>query len=261
MPHQNILMVSDSNVSTNKDSTYNNAFTIVLNSPLKVPHDAKNISVSCPSANIVNFFYNVSATLGNNIMYYTDDVALPQKYTITFPDGAYDFSDMNQEIKMSLIANSLAIDTLKFYSQPYTQKISIAIKNGFGVKMPNGVAQLLGYPHVTGTTYFNAGATTMYYDATESAKFNNIISLNLNCDLVSSNYFNGQFSNLLSSIPITASVGRIINYTPYIPIKIDCPQLAGSVVNSISLMLMDQLNRAVTISEAWNASITIEWED
>lgn len=258
MPRFNLLLVSNATNATNQNST-NSAFTIVLNQPTIVPNHAKNILLSCVQANIVNFFHNISAALGNNIIYYTDDSANPTKYTITFPDGSFDFADINTVLKTFFTVRGIDVTTIKFYSQTFTQKISVALKPGFGIRIPAGMATILGY--ADNSTYFNSATFYSYYDAVTTAKFNKIISLNLLCNLANSNFFNGQYSNLLATIPITASIGNIINYSPYVPIKIDSPNLAGQVVDHIEVRLYDQLNRGVVIDEDWNATITIEWEE
>lgn len=258
MPRLNLLLVNNHSRASNKN-TANNAFSITLNSQTLIPINAKNILVYCPSANIVNFFYNISAALGNNILYFTDDVALPQKYTVTFPDGAYDFLNINQVLKYFLISIGVDTSAVKFLSQDYTQKVSAALKPGFGIKIPSGMSTILGY--AANSTFFNATLFTVYHDATTSASFNSIISLNLNCSLAQSSFYNGEFSNLLATIPINAGVGRLINYSPLTPTKIDCSHLAGSTINTVSVQVLDQLNREITIAEQWNAVVTIEWDE
>lgn len=258
MPRENILLVSSYGNAQNKNST-NSAFGVTLNNPTRIPLMAKNVSIYCSKANIVNFFYNISSTLGNNIIYFTDDVLLPQKYTITFPDGAYDFSNVNQVLKTYFISNGFDPLALKFYSQDYTQKVSVAIKPNFGIKIPSGMSTILGY--AANSTYFNSTLNVVYQDASSAANFNSIISLNLTCNIAQSNFYNGENSNLLATIPINASVGRLINYDPQIPTRIDSPHLAGTTFNYVYVQLLDQLNRPVTIAEQWNVMLTIEWDD
>jgi hypothetical protein len=166
--------------------------------------------------------------------------------------------NINQVLRTYFTVNGIDITTVRFYAQDFTQKLSVAIKSGYGVKFPPGIAHILGY--ADNAVFFNSGVNFVYYDAATSAKFNNIISLNLNCNLASSCFYNGQYSNLLATIPITASVGKIINYTPYKPIMIDSSHLAGSVINRVTLEIKDQVNRPVIIAEEWNVAITIEWE-
>jgi hypothetical protein len=175
-----------------------------------------------------------------------------------FPDGAYDFVNINQVLKTYFTVNGIDVTTIKFYSQDYTQKASVALKSGYGISFPAGIATILGYP--SNSTFFNSTANYGYYDATTSAKFNKIISLNLSCSLVSSCFYNGQYSNLLATIPTAASIGNVIDYNPYVPIKIDSDNLIGTSINVITIKLTDQLNREITIAEDWNATITIEWD-
>lgn len=258
MPHQNILLSSDYPRATNKNSS-NSAFGITINNPFTIPINARNIVVYCVNANIENFFYNISAALNNNVLYYTDDAGTPQKYSITFPDGSYEFANINQVLRTHFIVNGRDIDTIKFYAQDYTQKISVAVKNGWGIRIPTGLGLILGY--AADYTAFNSGSNILYYDSTAISKFNKIISLNLSCSLCASCFYNGEYSNLMATIPITASIGRIVNYTPFIPTKIDSPQLAGSYINTIDISITDQINRPVNIAEEWNVSITIEWDE
>lgn len=258
MPRENRMLVSNHAKANNKNST-NSIFNVPLDNPIRIPINAKNVIIYCVNANIVNFFYNISAALNNNIIYYTDDVALPQKYTITFPDGAYDFVHINQHVRAHLIQAGLDIATIKFYSQEYTQKVSVALKNGYGIRFPAGIAAIFGY--AANATYFNNTGVTYYYDAPDPAKFNNIISLLLNCSICQSGFYNGESTNLLAPIPINARVGSKIDYNPLSPIKIDANHLIGSTIDNISVELRDQLRRQITVSEDWNVAISIEWDN
>lgn len=257
MPYRNLHLVSNHPLASNKNS-YNNAFTMTLRSPVRIPVHARNIVIYCQFANVVNFFYNISSSLGNNVMYYTDDVGLPQKYTITFPNGAYDFEDINDYLKQYFISNGKDINTVKFYAQTYTGKVSAALAPSIGIKIPSGLNSILGY--VADSTYFNSSLVTLYYDAPNTANFNSILSLKLNCDIVKSNFNNGQDSNLLAPIGITAPVGSLIHYGPNMPIKIDA-DLQGYLIDRITLSLTDQNDQQITISDNWDATIVINWDE
>lgn len=259
MPRRNYQLVSNHPLATNTNVN-NNSFMMQLKTPLQIPNNAKNIVLYCQYANIVNFFYNISTALGNNILYFTDNIALPEKYTITLPDGAYDFTNVNDYLKQYFLTNGYDANTIKFYAQEYTGKVSVAVTQNFGVKIPAGMGVILGYN--ANSTYFNNTLiATTYYDAPNIANFNSIISLNLNCDLARSSYYNGEDSTLLASVGITSKVGSLIHYAPTLPIKIDCPNYAGLHIDRITLTVLDQLNRTIKVAENWNATLVFEWDE
>lgn len=257
MPSKSYFLVSNSQYSTNI-SAENNSFTVVLKNSFTVPNNAKNTRVYCRNSSIVNYFYNISVALGNNTIYWTDDVLLPQKYTITFPDGAYDSSDLNNYLKNHFTQLGYTTYPFLLLSNNALQKIIIQLEPNYGIKIPSALHTLLGF--TANYTQFNNTAYTVFYQATSSAKFNNVISLVLSCSIVNTDFNSGEISNSLCVIPITTKVGSLLAYQPQNP-TIQYTNLQGTNINSFTLTIRDQLNRTVTIPESWNVELCIEWDE
>lgn len=92
------------NSSNIQDTSVNN--TLVYRFPNSVQF--KNNYISLQSATMYYSWYNISASLGNNtfqFQYHTASGGTPSFQTITFPDGIYDVSTMNQYIQFVCLQN------------------------------------------------------------------------------------------------------------------------------------------------------------
>ena len=67
-------------------------------------------------------------------------------------------------------------------------------------------------------------------------------------------------NGIIADVPITASVGSLINYQPFRPIKSDATELIGNPKQSFTFALVDQLERDVsTLGEEYSLSCVIEF--
>lgn len=253
---QSIYISTDSQFVTKNSS--GNIATSLFTNPYRIPNNARKCSIHLRDLSVVNFFQNITSAKGNNIIYFTNDIALPQKYTITLPDGAYSDVDVNNQVKNWLVTNGFTDDTVRVLGDTALQKIVIEIKNGFGIRIPSGIHTILGY--TSGYTFFNNSGNNAFYVAQNKAEFNTVLSLIVDCSLVSSNFFNGQQTNALANVPINASIGSLIVYNPSNPLKLQANDLIGSTINNLTIKILDQQRRDITILENWNATITIDYE-
>jgi hypothetical protein len=94
-----ILVLNATNVV---DTTLNS--TLVYKFPNSVLFKGNSIAVS--SISLYYSWYNISASLGNNIIQYTWTVAgVTTTYTVTIPDGLYEIDALNAFLQFTMIQN------------------------------------------------------------------------------------------------------------------------------------------------------------
>jgi hypothetical protein len=73
----------------------------------------KNTYVAVQSASLYYSWYNISASLGNNIFqfYFPDAGGLMTLYTVTFPDGIYEVTDLSSYLQFFCLENGLYYTT------------------------------------------------------------------------------------------------------------------------------------------------------
>lgn len=255
----NILMTNTYSGSI-RNST-NTSFSQTLASPCVIPQNAANVYASIKQSAIPNVLYNISAAKGNNIFYITNDQALPQKYTITLPDGSYQSIDsVNSYLGNFLLSNGFSSTAIQFLENTATQKLILQVKTGYGVKIPTAFSTISGY--TANYTVFNSGATDLFYEAPNKAMFNEVVSFTIFVSGINSSFYNGQTTNMMCNVPIDAPVGSLINHQPNNPIKIPCDNLAGSSISNFTVTIKDQNGHDIELSssESWYVVLTIEWE-
>jgi len=254
-----IFALSNSSNSQILDTVRRNKFLLTPKTPYEIPLNAKNIYITLKQATVVNFFYNISASLGNNIIYFTNDIALPQKYNIQIPDGSWETPNLNSYIKTWLVNNGFTNDVFNLLEDSALQKVVILLKNGYGATFPNpGVANILGF--TSPNTLFNNTGSDRYYTANQTAAFNTITGLIIECSLASSNIYNGQITNFLASCPIDVPSGSLLNYNPNEVLKVSAQNLAGQTISSMNFTILDQNRNNIDVVENYFFIMEISYE-
>lgn len=255
MPSIPIFAISNSPQSQLLDTVRRNKFLMTPQNGYDIPLEAKNIYITLKQATVVNFFYNISASLGNNIIYFTDSPSNDEKYTITIPDGSWDVPNLNSFIKTWLINNGFESDVFNLLEDTALQRVVVLLKStltptitNYGVKFPlGGIANIVGFtlPHII----FNNTGSNRYYLANTTANFNAITGLIVECSLASSNIYNGLITNFLASVPIDVPSGSLLNYAPNNPLQVSAQNLAGQNINSMVFSVLDQNRNNIDIVE------------
>ena len=227
---------------------------------------------------IYNSTFNITASRGNNKISIIWNGATPQTYTFTFPDGYYSASDMNAYIQQQCIINGLYMttnngSTYVYFVEITTNAVRYAISlnvypipttaqaTTLGYSMPSGATWSLPAsaqcPQVVVSTAFGAliGQNAGTYPATVSSTavqtvsaFTPIISpvdsYILCCNLINSRMTNP--TDLLYALPISASLGQLINVQPaqFLMNSID-----PNTYSNITISLYDQLFNKLQIQD------------
>ena len=228
----------------------------IMNPPLSFPERTR-LKVALHSFSFTNFFINISAAKANNLIYYTDNIAIPNKYSVTVPDGSYSVSDLSDAINVGVINNThsdgLIVLTPDFSSNRVLFTISTI---GWQVNM------LAGTPYVLlGCTLNQAIPVALTTVPNQSelapavAAFNDLLNIYVHTNLSNNSIFNGNQSNIIGNIIPTASVGSIQSSESTNLIWLDASELAGSILSSISIYLTNQNNVSIALSD--NFSLTL----
>ena len=230
----------------------------VMNPPINFPARSK-LKVCLHSFSFTNFFVNISALKVNNLFYYTNDIAIPNKYTVTIPDGSYSVSDLSDAINIGVINNGhtdgLIVLTPDFASNRVVFTISTI---GWQINMLAGTPYLL-----IGSTLAQAipvALTTVanYSElATNVASFNDLLNIYVHTNLSNNSIFGGVQSNIIANIIPTSAIGSVQNSEPTNLLFIDASELAGSSLNNINVYLTNQVGAPVALSDDFSLTLLV----
>ena len=227
---------------------------------------------------IYNSTFNITASRGNNKISIIWNGATPQTYTFTFPDGYYSASDMNAFVQQQCIINGLYMttnngSTYVYFVEITTNAVRYAISLNSYFLPTTAQATSLGYALPTSPTWalplsaqtpqiiINSafgqlvGQSAGTYPSAISATSVQIVSAFtpiispvdsyiLCCNLINSRMTNP--TDLLYALPISASLGQLINVQPaqFLMNSID-----PNTYSNITISLYDQLFNKLQIQD------------
>lgn len=188
-------------------------------------------------------YYNISSTLGNNIIRYSTDGGVSWETNITLPDGIYSVTDINTYMQQVMntrghydVGNDLYYATIA--ANFNTLKCDITLSNNYQIDLS------------TGTLYSTLGFAQAIVTATSSGTSpvditNGINSLEVQCSLTESGYSNEFSGATLASFVPDNSPGSAIVVAPnpvvYLPVN-------TKTIYKINIKITDQLNRRINFN-------------
>lgn len=252
MLKQKVIFLSSAKASI-KDLTKGEA-TFLQRNPIQFD----NAQLGLTEFDFTNFFINVSAALGNNKVYYSDDGADATKYTITVPDGSYSLSALNDYVgaQQAATVGNVIFSFIPNYS---TNKAGIQFGNvvnwyvHFGADSPY---TLLGFSN--GQNVPVGKANTAYYVEYGGAvaAFNNITSLKVWCNLTTDSISNTESSSVIYQTIPTVDVGSTQASTPQKPLFCD---MAVQNISQITVRILDQNDNPVNMSEDFSITLVVRY--
>lgn len=232
-----ILLTLDS-ISSGQPS---HDFTISFNPALRLdgPYE-----LALLKANLWYSWYNVSAAMGNNLFQYDPGTGYKD---IVIPDGQYSINQLNDYIHSVMKANGdstvsgSGVDVFDVSIVPNysTLKVDLALSGGYKVTFANTLLYLL--------LGFNPVEYTASSSGVDVANINNNINtLLIHCDAISSSYENNTSSNVLVSFVPNSGPGTNIEVSPLHLVYL--PVVYGQQIDRIRIYLTDNLNRPVVLN-------------
>ena len=205
-----------------------------------------------------NFIINVSAALGNNHIYYSDDGALVTKYDIVIPDGSYNVASLNDYV-VSAQQATIGSQVFALVANYSTAKVGIQFGNVAGWYVHFGAASpytLMGF-----TNGQNVPATkncTAYYIeyAGVVAQFNNVTALKVNVDLTSDTISDGKSSSVIYQTSPTVEPGSTQSDRPS---NILWCALTSTSFSQVTVRILDQNDAALYMNEDFSVTLTIKY--
>lgn len=236
-------------------------FTVAMDSPIVVPHGVIDCTIDVIAASIWNVSPNISAAFGNNKFYFS---YLGVPYVVTIADGLYSLPQLNAYLGRFFVNNGMQKNLIVFTGDDSTQKSVITfnfVNTQIDFTQPNTIRTILGFnsslvPPVPSTVQGEN------YTSQNIAVFNRINFFYVKSNLVNSGLpLNGTPGNIIAQIPITASPGSQINYSPQNVISIAARNLIGNTFQAVRMTLLDDQLRAVnTLGEYWSITLHIHMQ-
>lgn len=242
-------------------TTRGGSFDLNLPSPLLMPSNAINPSLTVESATIWWTTPNIETNVNDQLIITEPDTTV---HTITIPQGLYDISDINSVIHDQLTAGGVSNTPTTFFSlsgNSNTQRTDITLGyTGTIVDFSSvrSIGPLLGF----GTSTFTSTSDSQLFTSNDTASISPLDFYLIATSLVDEGIIYGNRRNkLIARVPIDVVAGHQIVYSPPRAISLSCANLAGTWTRKCSFYLYDNNMQAVnTGGEDWSVSITITWQ-
>lgn len=257
------IFSSDTANGARNKSSDGHSFDVELNEPISIPKEAVNCTLEVSQARIWYTTPNISAALGNNKLYFqVAAVYNPATLvTLTFPDGLYSVSGLNNQLGLLLNAALYDSDLITIAANNATQQTVITAKDLnviIDFSQADTIREILGFNSgVIGPS--TAGET---FPSNNIANFNTLNSYLMHSDIVSNGIpVNNTGANIIASIPITSSPGSQIIYQPFNPDRCSLNELIGFPRNSFRIWLTNQNNEPLdTNNENYSLVVVIRYQ-
>lgn len=236
-------------------------FTVSMDFPVVVPHGVVDCTIDVISAAIWNVSPNISAAFGNNMFYYS---YLGVPYIVTITDGLYSLPQLNAYLGRFFVNNGQPKNLIVLTGDDSTQKSVITfnfVNTQIDFTQANTIRTVLGFNSqlVPPVPSVIQGEN---YTSDNIAVFNRINSFYVKSNLVNCGLpLNGTPGNIIAQIPITATPGSQINYSPQNVISISARNLIGNTMQSVTMTLLDDQLRSVnTLGEYWSITLHLHMQ-
>lgn len=213
--------------------------------------------VALCSFSFTNWFINVSATIGNNKFYFSDDPLLPLKFTITIPDGSYSFSDLNTYIinEVQSMTGTIHFQMLANYS---TNKVAIQFNTvGWYVHFDaDSPYTILGFTNPQDVPASKASTLHQVEYAPNIAQFNNITNIKVCTNLTSESISNTNQSSVIYTTAPLVSVGSTQTSEPNNLLWLNSTPLHDKL-SEIQVWLVDQNDSAIVMTEDFTCTLIV----
>lgn len=255
-----ILLSSSPNAGAFNVSPGNDKFDIFIDQEIEIPNDAKRITVEVQNASIWFTPFNISAALGNNLLYL--DVSGDAIYMVTLADGLYDLSALAHSINVGLVNQGLASNIITFTPDLATQKVIINYSvSGIRIDFtqPNTIRSIIGFANAVVPVAYTTGVISIY--GANEATFNQIDYFLIHTDLVNGGIrVNGRQTNVVARVLVNSTVGSQILYQPHEAVRVPAQSLAGRKISNIRSWVTDQSNNSLDFGgESWSYSLLIRF--
>ena len=229
---------SDPALGATQISEDGSSFVITLDQSIEIPQSAMNCTIDVIGANIWYVQPNISEVLGNNKFSYIYNAVT---YNITIPDGLYSLDNLNSYLSIQYVNEGFASNLIVLTGNDSTQQTVATFTDTnlqIDFNIADSVAPVLGFNYTLVPLVIQAAGYSEF--SPNIAAFNTINSFYIQCSIVSGGLpINNKSSSIIAAIPITASPGNLIVYTPNIPVEINAQEIIGKQTSTLNIRLLD----------------------
>jgi hypothetical protein len=267
-----------SEVGTNLSSVTGSfdKFRVQFDPPLKVPRDA--IQPKLALTGFDGFYTYPNLQTGSIVFTATGSsfgTASGVEQTIPYPKGLYSLATLNETISAHLVGTTIPSTAWSFAGNTATQKVSIVATLAAGETIIFNVAAtsdelwvLLGFKASLSSSLMVsmtgvANIPTQTVTAANVARFGDALShINVHTSLASGAInANGNASDIVAAI-VPPIPGSHISHQPPFPIHTSCEHLRGSIVNSATFHITNQVRLPLdTNGDHWSLQLMMTYSD
>ena len=222
---------SDVNAGAQNLSDDNALFEINLEQGIRIPRDAKNLSVRVDEATVWNNVFNISTVLGNTQLYVLENGV---NRVVTIPNGSYSVNSLSQTIDREYVALGGSTGLIILQGDQPTQRVEITLDGtiaGTGAQLDFTPADT--FRDVIGFTAILVPAvpttTLLQQLGANEAAFNVIEFFQIHADIGQGIRINNTYTQVISRVNITKPPGSQIVSEPFNPAKSDADSLIGTL--------------------------------
>lgn len=233
-------------------------FSVVLDTPIAIPADAKACTAEMQGASIWYVSPNISASIGNNEFYFIVG-GVPEQFTI--PDGLYSLSALNSYISQQCVSLGYNSDQIILSGNSATQKSVFTfpyINTQVNFTANDSPFDIVGFTQrLVPLAPSTAGQSE---EGDSQASYNQLNSYLVHWSPIQGVPVNNQGANIIGKVPILLSPGSQINYNARNPLKTECSELTGQRLTAFDIWVTDQDNNKIdTFGEFFDVTIVLKF--
>ena len=263
---RNTISIVGSSLTSNgalNISANNDAFSMDFKDPIRIPHTAKNLTLTVQEVSLFNSVPNIVEGVNDKFcITCPSTLDVSTAYTLTVPEGLYDYNTLSTEIIELLETAGAKISpdpVISITANEATSRIEIT-PNYAGVFIDMTQPQTFGAVIGSDNILFGADAGVKI-SMPNRAQFNSVDFFLLRSDLVSKGVrVNGEYSNIICKIPVSAYPNAQIIYEPLNPDSIDTNNRIGSLIQHIRFWVTDHAGDTIVMPEEWSFRLQLTYE-
>ena len=201
------------------------------------------IQIGIYSAQIYNFFINISAAVGNNNIRIITPGAVA--INLVIPDGFYSISKISEMVDLLLTnVNSAYTGMVSFLPIFACNKCAIKfLVAGWSINwLANSFYALVGF----GLGVITAPSDLYTFLSPNEVNLNIVSLININTNLSNDTLNDGIQSSIIAQVPVDVDPGDLINYNPGTVLMTKTITLSSSCLNYISVQLTNGITPLVS---------------
>lgn len=231
-PEEIAIYINSSQVQKN---ALGNRIQLDISPPITIPQHSR-ATIALHSCNIPFTTPNVSQTLyNNNTLVFSNDSGITTN-TISFSDGLYSVTSLNQALGDYFVNNVFASNLFVLTGDNATGDLLITYNSQTLIIYFNQstIRTLLGFNSTVNGPFGTLGTTIR---SPNNPAFNTLQQYLVQCSVCDGAYLNGKANNILAPVAITARAGFVIYNLPQNLIFTKVPHRS---ISRISMAILDQ---------------------